>query len=98
MKPFKMRFVLGKLSDEELQSLQQGESVISKMLLTPDDYQAFHYREGDEIEAETHDGNRVWTTIKNIESLEDKERVIVILTLSQKKIDNQRSNDNHTAH
>ena len=97
MEPFRMRFVFGKLTDEELQSLQQGESVIRKMLLTPDDFQAFHYRESDEIEAETQDGNRVWTTIKNIESIDDKERVIVILTLSQKPTI-KRSNDNGKAH
>ena len=81
-----MRFVIGKLTDQELQSLRHGESIISKMLLPPDDYRVFHYREGDEIEAETQDGNRVWTTIKNIEVVEDKEHIIVILilTLSQK--------------
>ena len=87
MEPFRMRFVFGKLTNEELRSLQNGDSIISKMLLTPDDYRAFRYREGDEIEAETQDGNRVWTTIKNIEAIEDKERVIVILTLDQKQPD-----------
>ncbi len=84
MKPFRMRFVIGKLTDEELHSLKDGRPIISKMLLVPDDYKLFRYRDGDEIEAETEDGNRIWTTIKDIEVLKDTERVIVILTLSSK--------------
>ena len=84
MKPFRMRFVIGKLTDEELHSLKEGRSIISKMLLLPDDYNLFRYHDGDDIEAETQDGNRIWTTIKDIEVVEDKERVIIILTLSSK--------------
>jgi hypothetical protein len=84
MKPFRMRFVIGKLTDEELHSLKDGRLIISKMLLVPDDYKLFRYRDGDEIEAETEEGNRIWTTIKDIEVVKDAERVIVILTLSSK--------------
>jgi hypothetical protein len=79
-----MRFVIGKLADAELHSLREGGLIISKLLLVPDDYKLFRYRSGDDIEAETEDGNRIWTTIKDIEVVEDKERVIVILTLSSK--------------
>lgn len=82
MDPFRMRFVVGKLTEEELTALRRGESIISKMLLVPDDYKVFHYKEGDKIEAETHDGNRVWTTIKDLEVVEYELRIIVILTLS----------------
>lgn len=85
MDSFKMRFIIGKLTDEELQSLRSGRKIISKMLLVPDDYKLFHYREGDDIEAETQDGNRIWTTIRNIEVVGDEERVIVILTLTDRK-------------
>jgi hypothetical protein len=81
MDSFKMRFIVGKLTDEELQILKQGEAIISKMLLIPEDYKVFHYKEGDGIEAETQDGNRMWTVIRNIEIVENEERVIVILTL-----------------
>lgn len=86
MNPFKMRFIVGRLTDEELTALKRGDSVISKLLLIPDDYQLFHYREGDDIEVETPEGNRIWTTISNIEILEDDHRVIVILTLHQKSV------------
>ena len=55
MDSFRMRFIIGKISDEELLTLKQGEPIISKMLLTPQDYSVFHYKEGDEIEAETVD-------------------------------------------
>ena len=81
MGSFRMRFVVGKLSNEELLTLKRGEAIISKMLLIPDDYKIFHYKEGDEIEVETQDGNRIWTTIRNMEIIEGDHRVIVILTL-----------------
>lgn len=81
MDSFRMRFIVGKLSDEELLALRSGEPITSKMLLVPEDYRLFHYREGDNIEVETPTGNRLWTTIRNIEVLQDEERVIVILTL-----------------
>ena len=85
MDSFRFRFIVGKLSDEELEILKLGETVISKMLLVPEDYKVFHYKEGDDIEAETQDGNRVMTTIRNLEIVEDEARVIVILTLVQKQ-------------
>jgi hypothetical protein len=82
MDPFRMRFVIGKLSDVELEYLKSGQPIISKMLLIPEDYRLFHYTEGDDIEAETQDGNRIWTTIKSMEVVEDPERVIIIFTLA----------------
>lgn len=85
MDPFRMRFIVGKLSEDELQALQRGHVVISKMLLIPEDFRLFHYKEGDEIEAETQDGNRIWTVIRNMEVVEDDERIIVILTLVSKE-------------
>jgi hypothetical protein len=85
MDSFRLRFIVGKLSDEELQTLKRGEPVISKMLLVPGDYKVFHYKEGDDIEAETQHGNRLLTTIRSIEIIEDEVRVIVILTLIQKQ-------------
>jgi hypothetical protein len=76
-----MRFIVGKLAGEELLTLKRGETILSKLLLTPDDYKLFHYNEGDQIEVETEEGNRIWTTIRNIEIVEDDLRIIVILTL-----------------
>lgn len=77
-----MRFVVGKLTEQELNALRKGDSIISKLLLVPDDYKLFHYKAGDKIEAETHDGYRIWTTIKNLDVVENDLRIIVILTLS----------------
>ena len=76
-----MRFVVSKLSNEELLTLKRGEAIVAKMLMIPDDYKIFHYKEGDEIEVETQEGNRIWTTIRNMEIIEDDHRAIVILTL-----------------
>lgn len=78
---FRMRFIIGKLTDEELQALRRGETIISKMILTEEDYKVFHYEEGNEIEVETLDGNRIWTTITNMEVVEDGERIIIIFSL-----------------
>lgn len=81
MGTFRMRFVIGKLSDQEMEMLRDGHQVISKMLLVPDDYRLFHYKEGDLIEVETSEGNRVWTAIENMEVVKSEERVIIIFTL-----------------
>lgn len=90
MGPFRMRFIVGKLTEDELMTLKRGEPVISKLLLIPDDYRVFHYHEGDEIEAETHEGNRIWTTIRNIEVVGDDNSVIVILTLVRKPVKQEK--------
>jgi hypothetical protein len=85
MGPFRLRFVIGKLSDDEFTALEGGEPVITKMLLSHEDFRVFHYREGDEIEAESQQGNRVWTTITNIEIIKDETQVIIIFTLTHSK-------------
>lgn len=77
-----MRFVVSNLSPEELLALKNGEAIVSKLLLVPDDYRVFHYKEGDEIEVETQEGDRLRTTIQHLEVVEEGESVIVILTLS----------------
>jgi hypothetical protein len=90
MSGFRMRFIVG-ITEAELLALTDGEQIISKMLLIPDDYKVFHYREGDNIEAETPEGNRMWVVIRNMEVIEDQVRTIVILTLAKqtsKKKDN----------
>jgi hypothetical protein len=76
-----MRFIVGKLTEEELKVLRRGESIISKLLLIPQDFPVFHYQEGDLIEAETQDGNRIWTKISSMEVVENQESVIIILSL-----------------
>ena len=80
MDSFKMHFIV-ELNHEELDILKGGGQVISKLLLVPDDYRVFHYSEGDTIQAETNEGNRITTRIRNLEIVEDTDRVIVILTL-----------------
>lgn len=90
MGPFRMRFIVGKLTEDELLTLKRGEPVISKLLLIPDDYRLFRYAEGDEIEVETHEGNRIWTTIRNIEVVGDDNSVIVILTLVRKPMKDEK--------
>ena len=76
-----MRFIIGKLTNDEFKTLKRGEPIISKMLLNPEDFRVFHYREGDEIEVETLEGNRIWTTIRNLEIVQDEESIVLIFTL-----------------
>lgn len=83
MNSFRMRFVVG-ISEGEMLALKDGQQIISKMLLTPDDYRVFHYSEGEDIEAETPRGNRLWTTINHMEVIEDDQRTIVILSLTHR--------------
>lgn len=85
-----MRFIIGKLNEEEFELLKRGESVISKLLLLPDDFSLFHYTLDDEIEAETPEGNRIWTTIRSLEIVENESSVIVILTLVRARPSNMR--------
>ena len=84
MSAFRMRFIVG-ITEAELLALTNGGQILSKMLLIPDDYRVFHYREGDTIEAETPEGNRMWTEIRDMEIIEDDVRTIVILTLGKQK-------------
>ena len=81
MNTFRMRFIVG-ITEADLLTLNQGHTVIAKMLLIPDDYKVFHYAQGDDIEVETPEGNRLWTAIRAIEVIEDEWRTIVILTLA----------------
>jgi hypothetical protein len=85
MGSFRFRFVIGKLSDEEFQVLEDGNPIITKMLLSHEDFKVFHYAEGDEIEAESQQGNRLWTTITNMEIVKDEMQVIIIFTLTHGK-------------
>jgi hypothetical protein len=82
-----VRFILGEISEEEVEALNDGQTVISKMILPPDDFKLFHYKHGDAIEAETKHGNRIWCTIKHMEILKHEERVITIISLVQRKND-----------
>jgi hypothetical protein len=80
-----VRFIIGQLSEDEVVALKEGHTIVSKMILPPDDFKLFRYHEGDAIEAETQHGNRVWCTIKQMEILTAEDRVIIIFTLVLKK-------------
>lgn len=79
----KVNFIIGQLSEEDADALKKGYSIISKMILTPDDYSLFHYKEGEFIQVETDHGLRLWCTITNLEVVKDDKRVIMIFTLAK---------------
>jgi hypothetical protein len=88
MNTFRMRFIVG-ITEADLLALNQGERIVCKMLLIPDDYKAFHYAVGDDIEVETPEGNRLWGIINSMEIIEDDYRTIVILTISKAPSENK---------
>jgi hypothetical protein len=79
----KINFIIGQLSVEELENLRNGYAIISKMILTPDDYSLFHYKAGDTIQVETNDGNRLWCCIEHLEVLNNDQGIILIFTLTK---------------
>lgn len=81
MAGIRMRFIVGKLSEEEMAVLKNGDPLLTKMLLTPDDFLVFHYVPGQPIEAESADGDRIWTVIRHLETLEHDSHVILMFTL-----------------
>lgn len=78
----KITFIIGQLSIDEFEQLKNGYSIISKMILSPDDFKLFHYKQGDKIQVETKDGLRLWCKIDHLEVLKSEERVILIFKLS----------------
>jgi hypothetical protein len=81
MHPIHVRFIINALTEQEVESLKRDEIIITKMILTPDDYKLFHYRTGDAIEVQTEHGNRLWCKIEHLEIVSDDFRVILIFTL-----------------
>ncbi len=75
-------FIIPGLSEGEIDLLNDGYEVISKMILSPDDDRLFRYGAGDRIQVETQNGNRLWCRIRQIERVEADEQVVLIFTLA----------------
>ena len=86
MEPVKINFILGQVSEEEVERLKEDLPIISKMILSPDDYKMFHYKIGEFIQVETQNGNRLWCTIKDLEILVSEERKILLFTLQKASV------------
>jgi hypothetical protein len=76
-----VRFVIRELSEDEMENLKDNHMVISKMILSPADFELFKYIEGDLIEVENQDGYREWCCINALEIVQAEDRVIIIFTL-----------------
>lgn len=76
-----INFVISELNEAEIQTLKDGFSIVSKMILSPDDFKLFKYQPGDSIQVETGQGNRAWCTITDLEVISHQEHVIIIFTL-----------------
>lgn len=77
----KVSFVIGQISNHEMESLKNGYAIISKMILPADDYKLFRYKAGQKIQVETNDGNRLWCKIEHLETVTTEETTILIFTL-----------------
>jgi hypothetical protein len=80
-----VRFIINELSEDEVVALENDQVIISKLILSHEDYKLFHYREGDAIEVQTDHGYRLWCKIKHLEIVSDDERIILIFTLLRQK-------------
>jgi hypothetical protein len=78
---FKVSFVIGQCSEEEIDALKNEHAIITKMIVTEADYELFDYKEGDSIQVETSTGNRLWCTIAHLEQVKNDGKVILIFTL-----------------
>jgi hypothetical protein len=85
-----IRFVIRELSVDEMDNLKDNHMVISKMILSPDDFELFKYNEGDLIEVENQDGYREWCCINALEVVRADDRVIIIFTLIKESQDCQK--------
>jgi hypothetical protein len=85
-----VRFVIRELSIDEMDNLKDNHMVISKMILSPADFELFKYNEGDLIEVENQDGYREWCCINGLEVVKGDDRVIIIFTLIKESQDCQK--------
>jgi hypothetical protein len=77
----KISFIIGALSDNDILALEEGYTVISKMILSPNDYNLFHYSVGQNIEVESMDGKRLLCEIVDLEVITDDMQTILIFSL-----------------
>ena len=76
-----VRFVIGELSDMEIDDLRHMQVITSKLLLNAADFELFKYQPGDRIEVESHDGYRQWCEILDLEVIRSEADVILIFSL-----------------
>jgi hypothetical protein len=81
MNQIPIRFVIRELSEDEMENLRDNHMVITKMILAPDDFALFRYKQGDLIEVENQDGYRRWCSITDLEIVQGEDRVIIIFSL-----------------
>jgi hypothetical protein len=77
----KVSFVIGGIAEEDFQSLKEGYSIVTKLILTPQDHELFHYNKGNSIQAESSRGDRIWCRITDLEIIINQDNAIVIFTL-----------------
>jgi hypothetical protein len=82
MDPIKVNFI-GQVNEEEVELLKNGYAIITKLIVSKEDFTIFHYNAGDPIQVETAQGNRLWCTIITVDPVENEENVIIILKLVQ---------------
>lgn len=87
MEPIKVTFIIGQLREDEVQALKNDEVIVSKMILSKEDSMIFRYKEGDQIQVESQNGDRVWCLIHQLEKVEKEEGIIVIFTLEKANVE-----------
>lgn len=83
----KVSFVIGGIGEEDFQSLREGYSINTKLILSPQDHELFHYNKGNRIQVESSKGDRLWCTIRDLEVITNSENSIVMFTLIRESDD-----------
>jgi hypothetical protein len=86
MERVKVTFVIG-LREDEVEALKNDEIVVTKMILLPDDYDLFKYKESDLIQVESQTGNREWCRIYQLEKVQQDDNIILIFTLEKAEVE-----------
>jgi hypothetical protein len=87
MDPIKITFIIGQVNPENVELLKNDYAIVTKLLLSKEDFRLFHYKAGDSIQIETAEGNRLWCTILDCDAVENEEHVIIIFKLARKHDD-----------
>lgn len=77
----KVSFIIGGITEYDFQALKEGYSINTKLILTPQDHELFHYNKGNSIQVESSRGDRLWCMIKDLEMITNNDNAIVMFNL-----------------
>jgi hypothetical protein len=77
----KVSFIIGGIVEEDFEALKEGYSINTKLILSQQDHELFHYNKGNGIQVESAKGDRLWCIIRDLEMIVNAENTLVMFTL-----------------